>query len=312
MHPPAATASTARTTRELVLQFQRENDLADDGEVGPQTWSKLLATVKPGDTGPMVKVLQTTLIVRSLITGHRGQPRRRLRSGDPAARPRLPAGQRHRSDRDRRPRDLDGTARRQEEGERRHPRRPGGGRHRPRRPRLPRGARRAPGGVTRLDELDAAAQPGTGSSSMERSARIGPRLGIVLVRAANVRVVRRPVARGATEVLEAARCEVYVARLSCLGSHHHILLDEREAYRRAQFRSDGDRDRFTLATVLLRALVAQRTCVDFAAATIDRTCDLCGEPHGRPRLPHTGLEASISHASDVVAVALDDGRTSRC
>ena len=52
---------------ELVLQFQRENNLTADGEVGPQTWSKLLASVQPGDTGPMVKVLQTALIVRSLI-----------------------------------------------------------------------------------------------------------------------------------------------------------------------------------------------------------------------------------------------------
>ena len=52
---------------ELVLQFQRDHGLADDGEVGPQTWSKLLSIVKPGDTGAMVKVLQTALIVRSLI-----------------------------------------------------------------------------------------------------------------------------------------------------------------------------------------------------------------------------------------------------
>ena len=55
-----------------MLQFQRDNGLTVDGEVGPQTWSKLLATVKPGDTGPMVKVLQTTLIVRSLIKATRG------------------------------------------------------------------------------------------------------------------------------------------------------------------------------------------------------------------------------------------------
>ena len=42
-------------------------------------------------------------------TRRRGEPRRRLRSGDTAARPRLPEGQWHRSDRDRRPRDLDCT-----------------------------------------------------------------------------------------------------------------------------------------------------------------------------------------------------------
>jgi peptidoglycan hydrolase-like protein with peptidoglycan-binding domain len=53
--------------KELVLQFQRENGLTVDGEVGPQTWSKLLSTVNPGETGGMVKVLQTALIVRSLI-----------------------------------------------------------------------------------------------------------------------------------------------------------------------------------------------------------------------------------------------------
>jgi peptidoglycan hydrolase-like protein with peptidoglycan-binding domain len=53
--------------KELVLNYQRENGLVVDGEVGPQTWSKLLATVNPGDTSPMVKVLQTTLIVRALI-----------------------------------------------------------------------------------------------------------------------------------------------------------------------------------------------------------------------------------------------------
>ena len=53
--------------RAIVEQFQRDNGLFVDGQVGPQTWSKLLATVEPGETGPMVKVLQTTMIVRSLI-----------------------------------------------------------------------------------------------------------------------------------------------------------------------------------------------------------------------------------------------------
>jgi len=100
------------------------------------------------------------------------------------------------------------------------------------------------------------------------------------------------------------RCEVHLARLRCLQSHHPALLDGGEARRRAQFRLDADRDRFTLATVLLRALVAQRTNVPFAAATIDRTCDRCGEAHGRPRLAQPGLEASISHAGEVVAVGL--------
>ena len=109
---------------------------------------------------------------------------------------------------------------------------------------------------------------------------------------------------GTTGTSDVLRCEVHLATLRCLQSHHHALLDETETRRRARYRVDVDRDRFTLATVLLRALVARRTNVDFAAATIDRTCDVCGEPHGRPRLAQPGLEASISHAGDVVAVAL--------
>ncbi len=126
--PASRDGGYGKDDSELVLQFQRDNGLADDGEVGPQTWSKLLATVKPGDTGPMVKVLQTTLIVRSLIKDNAGNldgaygplTQQRVRdfqqvSGiDPIA----TVG----------PRDLDGTARSQEEGERRCPRGPGGGR----------------------------------------------------------------------------------------------------------------------------------------------------------------------------------------
>jgi peptidoglycan hydrolase-like protein with peptidoglycan-binding domain len=68
--PDAATSRDGNygaDDKELVLQFQRDNGLTVDGEVGPQTWSKLLATVNPGDSGPMVKVLQTALILRSLI-----------------------------------------------------------------------------------------------------------------------------------------------------------------------------------------------------------------------------------------------------
>ncbi|MEP7115924.1 MAG: peptidoglycan-binding protein [Ilumatobacteraceae bacterium] len=53
--------------KEVVLQFQREQGLTVDGVVGAQTWSALLSTVNPDETGPMVKVLQTALIVRSLI-----------------------------------------------------------------------------------------------------------------------------------------------------------------------------------------------------------------------------------------------------
>ena len=99
-------------------------------------------------------------------------------------------------------------------------------------------------------------------------------------------------------------CEVYVARLPSLQPRHHALLDEHEARRRARFRTHADRRRFVLAAVTLRAVAGQRTGTDAAAVAVDRSCDRCGARHGRPRLPEQGLEASVSHSGDVVAVAV--------
>jgi 4'-phosphopantetheinyl transferase len=39
---------------------------------------------------------------------------------------------------------------------------------------------------------------------------------------------------------------------------------------------------------------------------IDRTCPDCERPHGRPRLPGTGLHVSVAHSGDWVAVALTE------
>jgi peptidoglycan hydrolase-like protein with peptidoglycan-binding domain len=65
--PGSRDTSYSAPDRTVVEAFQREHGLHVDGEVGPQTWGALLAPVRPGDTGPMVRVLQTVLIVRSLI-----------------------------------------------------------------------------------------------------------------------------------------------------------------------------------------------------------------------------------------------------
>jgi 4'-phosphopantetheinyl transferase len=37
---------------------------------------------------------------------------------------------------------------------------------------------------------------------------------------------------------------------------------------------------------------------------VDRACPTCDRPHGRPRLPGTGLDVSISHSGATVAVAV--------
>ena len=39
---------------------------------------------------------------------------------------------------------------------------------------------------------------------------------------------------------------------------------------------------------------------------VDRSCPSCGRHHGRPRLPGTGLDVSISHSGTTVAVAVSN------
>ena len=101
-------------------------------------------------------------------------------------------------------------------------------------------------------------------------------------------------------------CLVYLARLDELQPQHHKLLDEHEAERAARFRFQADRDRFVLATALLRMVAAEHADTEPSDVRLDRSCEECGQQHGRPRLPGTGLEASISHSGEIVAVALTD------
>jgi len=100
------------------------------------------------------------------------------------------------------------------------------------------------------------------------------------------------------------QCDVYLARLDQLRPWHDGLLTEAELERAGRFRFPADRGRFVLGTALLRSAVAERTGSAPAAVRLDRRCDQCGEPHGRPRLPGTGLHASISHSGDIIMVAL--------
>lgn len=83
-----------------------------------------------------------------------------------------------------------------------------------------------------------------------------------------------------------------------------MLLSDLETERCRRYRRAADRDRFTLATVLLRAVAGRASGVQPSAVVLDRTCASCGEPHGRPRLARTPLEASISHSGEVVVVAV--------
>ena len=82
------------------------------------------------------------------------------------------------------------------------------------------------------------------------------------------------------------------------------LLDPTEGTRVNRVTNAEDRTRQIAGAVLLRLAAGHLVDIDPAAVCVDRTCDTCGQPHGRPRLIGTDLHASISHSGDRIAVAL--------
>ncbi|MFC0623337.1 4'-phosphopantetheinyl transferase family protein [Kribbella deserti] len=85
------------------------------------------------------------------------------------------------------------------------------------------------------------------------------------------------------------------------------LLDERERWRVGRSASEADRARMMLGAALLRAAAGAQLGVPAAGLRVDRICADCGGWHGRPTLPGTGLDVSVSHSGKVVTVAILTG-----
>jgi 4'-phosphopantetheinyl transferase len=98
-------------------------------------------------------------------------------------------------------------------------------------------------------------------------------------------------------------CQVWWATPADARPAHVALLSEIERERREAYRFDADQNRFAIGATLVRLLLAANTGSDPVGLPIDRTCPGCGEPHGRPRLPGSGVEVSVSHSGDRIAVA---------
>jgi 4'-phosphopantetheinyl transferase len=84
---------------------------------------------------------------------------------------------------------------------------------------------------------------------------------------------------------------------------HLRLLNPAELARREALRQAADRDRFTVAAALLRLVAGRLTGLAPDRVPVERTCDRCGRPHGKPRITGYDVHVSVSHSGDRVAVA---------
>jgi 4'-phosphopantetheinyl transferase len=66
-----------------------------------------------------------------------------------------------------------------------------------------------------------------------------------------------------------------------------------------------DRARFVTGVALSRTVLGERLGVEPRDVPLDRTCERCGRPHGKPFVPG-GPELSISHSADRVVLAVAD------
>jgi 4'-phosphopantetheinyl transferase len=100
-------------------------------------------------------------------------------------------------------------------------------------------------------------------------------------------------------------CTVWwAAPRSPAGAPHLVaLLDAEERARVSRFRREVDAARYLAAHALARLALAGPLDVDPAALVFDRTCR-CGRPHGKPRLVGPGPAFSLTHAGDLVGVAV--------
>ncbi|MEV0802982.1 4'-phosphopantetheinyl transferase superfamily protein [Kribbella sp. NPDC050281] len=98
--------------------------------------------------------------------------------------------------------------------------------------------------------------------------------------------------------------DVWWARIDQARDEFATDLDEVERERLAAYTQTDARARFLLGCTMVRRLLAARFSLSAANIRLDRTCPRCGKPHGKVRAD--GVELSVTHAGDLVGVAIGD------
>jgi 4'-phosphopantetheinyl transferase len=98
-------------------------------------------------------------------------------------------------------------------------------------------------------------------------------------------------------------CDIWWADPALVRDWHLHLLNDAERGRREELRQESGKRRFTVAAALLRLVAAAHTGQLPAAVVVDRRCDGCDRPHGRPRIAGSDLRLSVSHSGGRVVLA---------
>jgi 4'-phosphopantetheinyl transferase len=120
---------------------------------------------------------------------------------------------------------------------------------------------------------------------------------------AGPRKIAAPTTAAAAATLDRC-CEVWWADATVERPWHLDVLDATERSRRERLKFAADRARFTIAATLLRLVTARQLATSASLIVVDRTCLVCRQPHGRPRIKGGDLYVSVSHSDAWVAVAV--------
>jgi 4'-phosphopantetheinyl transferase len=104
--------------------------------------------------------------------------------------------------------------------------------------------------------------------------------------------------------------EVHVWLVPVAGAPECIaFLDDEERERATVFRDEAARRRFVVTHGALRLVLGRLTGTPPDLLRLARRCGLCGgTDHGKPRLPSSDLDFSISHSGGMAAIAVARGR----
>lgn len=108
----------------------------------------------------------------------------------------------------------------------------------------------------------------------------------------------------AVPALGPADCHIWWTDPATVTDDCLALLDGTEQERIPQLRGTGDRRRFIAGRALLRTAAAGYLGLPPRRLKVVAHCPDCSRNHGKPELPGTGLQVSVSHSGDRVAVAV--------